>query len=509
MLRKIFFFNLICFLGIVNAQVYMPNGKTYYIQSAQTYGKSNKGYWDIPTSNPTYNKGQSLKVWSLAETSLDRKYRFVYNSYTNGTYYFTIVPAYTKGKGVLDIQGGKSDDGTNVQVWDKNNTSAQKFYFKHVGNGHWKIYNQNGKIICLQGKSSENGTNIHLWHDHNLPTTEWVFIDTETKVPYNPEVKPSGEVIDVETGRPIPNATITVYNTNVIKIEPHIRQTDLDGRFKFDVIEGIKFGYRIVISAPGYGSKYVDGHTNYSCVFTTYKLTPQKNNLLLPNGALGEWLYKEVNGEMFYEYGTVLHKDKEFFKKVKFEGAAEQLNLIREKMDVTDRLALSDEEIFEQLKKVWNFWCVSTKSFMGSNVDPIIAEARKYEEAESQVKGQWPSIQRYAQCYNKYGFIPVGNCTSNTLAFANLLTLTGIPNEKLAIEVMNPINKANGEHWSVIVRLKGKWFWIDPQSRHIKLTTLDDFTSFPKVTGLAYDKPYKVYPFPGNTMNKVPLCQYE
>ncbi len=508
MIRNVFVFLLVCFYSVLDAQVYMPDGKTYYIQSAQTYGKSNKGYWDFPGTNPTYSKGQNLKVWAF-ENRPDRKFKFQYAGFINGIYYFTIAPEYTKRRGVIDVSGGKSADGTNIQVWDRNNTSSQKYYFKHVGNGRWKIYNQNGKIVCLQGKSSENGTNIHLWHDHTLPTTEWVFIDAETNVAYNPEVKPFGKVIDAITGKPIQDATITVYNTNIVNIQPNTKHTDFNGKFVFDVIDGIKYGYRIVISAPGYGSKYVDGHTNYTCVYTTYKLTPEGDNTLLTNGPLGDWLYKNSNGELYYEYGEVLHKNKEFFNTVRFEGAAEQLNLVRQEMGVTDRQALTDEEIFEQLKKVWNFWCVSTKSFMGNNVEPIVKEARKYEEDESKVRGQWPSIQRYAQCYNKYGFIPVGNCTSNTLAFANLLTLTGIPNEKLAVEVMNPLTQANGEHWSVIIKLKGKWFWVDPQSTYIKLTTLDDFTSFPKARNMAYDKPYKVYPFPGNSMTKVPLCSYE
>ncbi|MFO8022983.1 MAG: RICIN domain-containing protein [Perlabentimonas sp.] len=168
----------------------MPNGKKFYIQSAMNYGSNNGGYWDIPgvfQPNNPIKKGANIQVWNL-DPHHDRQFTLVSSS-ING--YYEIQIGYTRSSRV-DIDNGRADNGTNVKVWERNGNDAQKFKFHHLGNGRFKIYDRNGKILCLKGRKNSNGTNVHIWNDHDGSSVEWYLIDVDTKRAYIPRDKPTG-----------------------------------------------------------------------------------------------------------------------------------------------------------------------------------------------------------------------------------------------------------------------------------------------------------------------------
>ena len=155
------------------------NYKNYLVQSAQEYGKSQKGFWDIPGSDVLFTKGQNLKVWDIGNEHKvgDRLFRF--KNIGNG--WFEIIPAYTYEAGCVDISGNEQKNGANLHIWEEYKGNAQKFKIKPTKDGRYKIYNINGKIICLDGRKSDNGSNVCMWADHAGLFTEWVFIDPVTK----------------------------------------------------------------------------------------------------------------------------------------------------------------------------------------------------------------------------------------------------------------------------------------------------------------------------------------
>ncbi len=150
-------------------------GKAYYVQSAKEYGKSDKGYWDIPGWDPNYEKDQTIQVYEKGKYG-DRK--FYIERLENG--YVRITPHHGIGMGYLDVSGGRTKNGTDIQLWDKANTTNQKFKLKHLGDGVYKIYTSKGQVVCLAGRSTKNGTNVHIWQDHDVDAVKWMFIDTKT-----------------------------------------------------------------------------------------------------------------------------------------------------------------------------------------------------------------------------------------------------------------------------------------------------------------------------------------
>ena len=169
---------------LANAQtsVPMPTGKKFYIQSAMNYGKNYGGYWDVPGHPNTIEKGSNIQVWDL-DGGHDREYT-LFRGGPSGFYQIQVGNTLTSR---VDIDGGRSNNGTNVKVWENNGATAQLFRFHHLGQGKFKIYDHIGKVICLSNRSNNNGSNVHIWDSHDGPWTEWYLIDAQTKMAFVPQ----------------------------------------------------------------------------------------------------------------------------------------------------------------------------------------------------------------------------------------------------------------------------------------------------------------------------------
>ncbi|MDX9846098.1 MAG: RICIN domain-containing protein [Tenuifilaceae bacterium] len=173
------------------AEVPTGPGTRFHIQSAMNFGKNQGGYWDVPgifQPNMSISRGANIQVYDL-DVHHDRYFTF-YPSTVPG--YYEIQVGLTN-ETRIDIQGAKgptTPNGSNVQVWDRTNLTNQRFLLHHLGNGRFKIYDQNsGKALCLANRSSSNRSNVHIWDDHNGPWMEWYLIDVKTKKPFVPYSK--------------------------------------------------------------------------------------------------------------------------------------------------------------------------------------------------------------------------------------------------------------------------------------------------------------------------------
>ena len=178
-------------VALLYSPVYSSEIKTtniYYIQSAQEYGRSGKGVWDVPGHPKRFKKGQNLKVWDLPQNdrkSLDRAFRFI--KIRPGVYEIASMMSWGSR---VDVAGGNTKNGTNIHLWDRNNNKySQRYRVSYRGNGRWKFYTMRGKIICLSARESKNGSNVITWDNHNGPWTEWVLVPRNTYRAYMPAKK--------------------------------------------------------------------------------------------------------------------------------------------------------------------------------------------------------------------------------------------------------------------------------------------------------------------------------
>jgi predicted nucleic acid-binding Zn-ribbon protein len=182
----------------------------FIIQSALNFGKNDGGCFDIPGNNHA-KKGDNLQVWSLDEGT-DRVYSVI--EAKNKAYYNIVVGPARGTDLVVDVASNGYRDGTNIGVWKVNNKSSQNFYFKHLGDGRYRIFNENGKVIALNNGSSQNGSNIITWSNHSQKSAEWYLLDVDTRKAFIPYPVPSN-LSGIKSGNmPGPESRALAANIN-------------------------------------------------------------------------------------------------------------------------------------------------------------------------------------------------------------------------------------------------------------------------------------------------------
>lgn len=498
-----------------------PLATYFYIKSVQSGISGNNGYWDQPGTNPKHKNGTNIAVWTLEKYDLnayDRKYRIVPAG--NGYYYIKDV----KGS-YIDVSGGNNKDGVNIQIWERNKSKAQKLKFKYLGNGRWKIYTYWGRIICLKGKSYKKGTNIHTWKDHSGASTEWYFVNARTKKIYNPK----------STSKPKLNAINYNADGRGANVNPGISEIEIWYMDRNDKRNPYKL--KRTIKTDSYGSFYLGKDTDNvflltktsgraSSFTTLYKRSKDKNlkNLvsykyeanryvLVDTLYRGKQYYYKYNNMYYRKNGKITRRDDFFFPeltKINRNNAAVK-NLLS---DIgAGSTALTDDEIAKRVEGVFNFLRTKKKSSMGSK-DPKVQAAMEYifrncRKSTTAPVDRWPSFQEIADTYQKFGFVPAGNCTSNSQLAATLLYAAGVPTDKFFVSKFRYNMSWYVEHWVIALKIGRRWHSLDPQhAKQIKLKSAKDFENpyWEKYLGKTFDykKPFEAYLLPGSNIKRLP-----
>ena len=145
-------------LEVVNGTRTVNNG-TYRIVSAVDNGKC------VDAAGP----GSNVHLWANADCP-QQKFDVTYLN--NG--FYSIKPTHS-GK-ALDLYGGYSTAGTNVQQYGCNGTNAQQWVLKDAGGGYFYIINKAGLYLDVKGGSSANGTNIQGWISNGSKAQKWKLV---------------------------------------------------------------------------------------------------------------------------------------------------------------------------------------------------------------------------------------------------------------------------------------------------------------------------------------------
>lgn len=92
----------------------------------------------------------------------------------NGTYFIRMA---SHPGAVLDVSSGSYADGANVQIWQNNDSGAQKWNFSRNGDGSYNIVNAaSGKALDVKDAAVSSGTNIQQWSRNGSAAQRW-YID--------------------------------------------------------------------------------------------------------------------------------------------------------------------------------------------------------------------------------------------------------------------------------------------------------------------------------------------
>ncbi|MBQ2639512.1 MAG: RICIN domain-containing protein [Bacilli bacterium] len=106
-----------------------------------------------------------------------------WNIYSDGSAYY--IKSKIDNNYVIDLQGAKIANNTNVQVYKSNGTSAQKWKLNDAGSGYYYITSILGNYnIDVVGGNSKIGTNIQIYKNNETKAQKWklVRIDQKEKV---------------------------------------------------------------------------------------------------------------------------------------------------------------------------------------------------------------------------------------------------------------------------------------------------------------------------------------
>lgn len=128
-------------------------------------------YIDVPgPGGKQEGSGANLQLWDM-DNDPDR-FMKLEKSTIDGYYY--IQPLYSTN--VFDVENGKKDSGTPIQVHTFNSSDAQQFGFIYAGSPltYYIVHRTSGKFIdASDTQIGQNGCKIHLWDKHYGDNQKW------------------------------------------------------------------------------------------------------------------------------------------------------------------------------------------------------------------------------------------------------------------------------------------------------------------------------------------------
>ena len=213
-------------------------------------------YLDIENSNP--QNGQ--QVYLNKDTGLASQ-QFIFVNETpsasiniqNGVYQIALA-----NNMVLDIDGGKNDNSANLQIWNNDRVQQQKFHITRIENtNYYKIISVNSaKAIDVQGGISDIGTNVDQYEQNGTDNQYWYFKDCGNGY-YNIISKANGLCLDIAGGiTDLNGANVQLfYNNgtegqkfkfipiNIIDNNTYEMETKLDANIVLDVSNASQDNY--------------------------------------------------------------------------------------------------------------------------------------------------------------------------------------------------------------------------------------------------------------------------
>lgn len=114
-------------------------------------------------------------------------------------------------KKVLDVVSGSVENGANIQLYENNNTDAQKFHISKNSDGFYTIQNiKSKKALDVAEAKFENNINVQQYQINNSDAQKWK-IEHVKNTYYRIKTKINNLCITVDGGKTENNANIKIY----------------------------------------------------------------------------------------------------------------------------------------------------------------------------------------------------------------------------------------------------------------------------------------------------------
>lgn len=200
--------------AVVQAAYAQDEHQLWHVRTADNgfYIQSALGNWVLDVSGGSTADGTSVRIWAPNKSAAQR-FTFASASTIKTDTAFAIKSVLDPQL-VMDIYGGSSDNRARLQIYNANNSQAQMFTFKQVGNGLYEIVNVNsGKPFEAQGGSVSNGGAISQYVSNGTCAQHWSVID-HGNGEYSFMNSKSGKAVDVPGGNGVSGSALQIYTYN-------------------------------------------------------------------------------------------------------------------------------------------------------------------------------------------------------------------------------------------------------------------------------------------------------
>ncbi|MDO5480788.1 MAG: RICIN domain-containing protein [Candidatus Saccharibacteria bacterium] len=124
----------------------------------------------------------------------------------------------------LDVAGGTTKNGANIQLYHSNGTGAQRFKAVQLNNGYYVLVNANSlntadeKVLDVAGGSTKNGANVQQYEWNGTPAQQWKIIDNGDGT-VSLMSRANGKYLDVAGAGAKDGTNVQIYDGNGTKAQ--------------------------------------------------------------------------------------------------------------------------------------------------------------------------------------------------------------------------------------------------------------------------------------------------
>ena len=198
----------------------------------------------------------------------------------------------------LDVRNGNIENGTKLDIYEGNETEAQKFIFKdatlkanqEIPDGIYKIATKlnSNMVLDVNGGSNNNGANVQIWENDNVQQKKFeITYHTENNGYYEIKSVNSGKVLDIAGASTKNGANVQQYEANGTEAQQWIIQKYGDGYCIASKLSGQYLDIANANSTNGTNVQMYDGKGNLAQIFyiketqilnnTVYEINPKSD----------------------------------------------------------------------------------------------------------------------------------------------------------------------------------------------------------------------------------------
>ncbi len=184
-------------------------------------GSGSGKFLDDPAGNTAL--GTKLQIWQDTKATAqqwevahaDSPAALAYqhrNDLADGVYTFGAAadPYYR-----LDLNGGSSANGTNIQLWQANGVTAQDWKVNHDAEGFITFTSvASGKALDVAGSSTQRGANVQQWPLNGAAAQKWVAVRNSNGTYTFISALDTSRALDIPNGIARNYANVQIWETN-------------------------------------------------------------------------------------------------------------------------------------------------------------------------------------------------------------------------------------------------------------------------------------------------------